>query len=116
MAFEALVEQGVGEGRPEEALAQAVRGRSRTLMDQFQLAGADPREELPGEGGEELRRREAAARRRVSAIQARARMIPLQDAEGKEAQALLGELEEAPGEHAAARRAGLHASPRCRRL
>jgi CHAT domain-containing protein len=116
MAFELLVDQNVRENRPEEALVQASRGRSRALMDQFQLAGADPRQALTGPRGAEIRQREDAARRRISSIQARAALIPLQEAEGSEAQTLLRQLDEAQREHAAAWREVLNANPLYRGL
>jgi hypothetical protein len=62
----------VAEGDLAAALAGNLRGRSRTLLEQLQLAGVDPRQGLAGPEGAQLLRREAELKRRVSALRARA--------------------------------------------
>ncbi len=97
-------------------MIQAARGRSRALMDQFQLTGVDPRRGLPEPQGTKIRQREEAARRRISAIQARAALVPLQKADSEEGRALQRELDEAMSEHASAWREVLNANPLYRGL
>ncbi len=110
MGFERLVDWHVRDGRLDDAVRIAVRGRSRSLFDQLQLAGVDPRQGLEGKRGQELRDREAALGGRVAAIQARARLIPEGDADGMVAQALAKELAQAQKEHAGTWREVLNAS------
>jgi CHAT domain-containing protein len=116
MGFERLVDWHVSAGRLEDAVRLAVRGRSRALLDQLQLCGVDPRKGLQGKRGRQLREQEANLSRRMAAIQARARLIPVRDAEGKEALALSKELAQAQKEHAAVWREILNASPYYRSL
>jgi CHAT domain-containing protein/tetratricopeptide (TPR) repeat protein len=116
MAFERLVDWNVRAGRFEDACQAAARGRSRALLDQLQLAGVDPRRSLRGPDGERLLRREEELRRRVAAVQARARLVPLREAEGARAGALRAELEQAQREYAETWREILNASPLYRRL
>jgi CHAT domain-containing protein/tetratricopeptide (TPR) repeat protein len=116
MAFERLVDWNVREGRLEDAFRMAARGRSRTLFDQLQLAGVDPRQGLSGPDGERLRREEARLRQELAAIQARAQLIPVQDAEGKEALALFAQLEKTQEKYAGVWREILNANPLYRGL
>jgi CHAT domain-containing protein/tetratricopeptide (TPR) repeat protein len=110
MGFEQLVDWHVRAGRLEDAVRIAVRGRSRSLFDQLQLCGVDPRRGLEGKRGQQLREREASLSRRTAAIQARARLIPERDADSKEAVALGKELAQVQKDHAAVWREILNAS------
>jgi CHAT domain-containing protein len=116
MAFERLVDWNVQAGRLEDACRAAARGRSRALLDQLQMAGLDPRDSLHGEIGAQLRHREAELRQRIAAIQARARLVHLGDAEGPRARKLLAELEQAHQAYADTWREVLNRSPLYRDL
>jgi tetratricopeptide (TPR) repeat protein len=111
MAFERLVDWNVRAGRLEEACRAAVRGRSRALLDQLQLAGVDPCQALQGERGERLRRQEADLRRQIAALQARARLVPIPDADGPQARDLRAQLDRAQESYAETWREILNASP-----
>jgi tetratricopeptide (TPR) repeat protein len=74
--YEQLIDWCVRDGELEEAVAVATRGRSRTLLDQLQMAGVDPREGLRGPEGEKLRREEAELRRKIAGLRARAQLVP----------------------------------------
>src|SRR5262249_28518428 len=62
--FDRLVEWSLRDGDIEAALVATARGRSRTLHDQLQLAGVDPRTTLKDEHGLALKKREEELRRR----------------------------------------------------
>jgi CHAT domain-containing protein/tetratricopeptide (TPR) repeat protein len=115
MAFEQLVDWDVKAGRLEDAIVHVARTRSRTLLDQLQLAGIDPRESLTGPRGEELRRQEDELRRQISAIRARAQFLAPED-EDREANKLDEELSRAQQDYAAVWREILNASPSFRTL
>jgi CHAT domain-containing protein/tetratricopeptide (TPR) repeat protein len=96
--FELLVEWRLRDGDVEGAVVAAARARSRTLLDQLQLAGVDPTADLPLEK-KELRDRFEEARRRVVGLRGWGKSIPA------------GELDKAQEEYATAYRELLSASP-----
>lgn len=115
-AFEDLVEWNVRDGRLEEAFGFAVRSRSRALLDQLRLAGIDPRRDLSGPRGEELRRQEAALLQKLTALRANLQLIPASSADEERPKKLLAELTQAQQEYAGVWREILNASPSYRSL
>jgi CHAT domain-containing protein len=115
-AFEQLVERAVRDGDVEAAFAAAARGRSRTLMDQLLLAGVDPRQSLTDAEGKKLAARERDLLRQVTALRARAQLIPAEAAGGERAREVLAELDRAQADYAVVWREVLNASPAYRGL
>jgi CHAT domain-containing protein len=115
-AFDQLVDEAVRSGDVEAAFAASARSRSRTLLDQLQAAGVDPRAGLQGAEGDQLRRREQELGRRLSALRARAQLIPLEALETDQAKQLLAEFDQAQADYAMAWRDVLDASPAARPL
>jgi CHAT domain-containing protein len=114
-AFDQLVEWGVRDGKIEEALAATTRGRSRTLLDQLQVAGVDLLQGVPGSEGEGLRQREKELREQVAALRLRAQFLPAEDPGGERAK-LQADFERAQKAYTAAYRQILDASPVYRNL
>jgi CHAT domain-containing protein/tetratricopeptide (TPR) repeat protein len=114
--FEDLVDAYVRDGDVESAFAASARGRSRTLLDQLQLAGVDPRAALKGTRGAELRLQEAELRQRITALRARAQFIAVGSAQQAQVRKLLADLDEAQESYAAVWREILNASPVYRSL
>jgi CHAT domain-containing protein/tetratricopeptide (TPR) repeat protein len=114
--FEQLVDLCLRDGDVEGAFEALTRGRSRTFLDQLQLADVDPRAELSGPRGEALRKQEQELRERISGLRARAQIIPPDEAEGPLAQKLLAELDAAQQSYAQLWREILNASPLYRHL
>jgi CHAT domain-containing protein/tetratricopeptide (TPR) repeat protein len=114
-SYERLVANCLEAGDVEGALEAATRGRSRTLMDQLRLANLDPRTDLHGTKGAELRRQEEQYRRRLDGLQARARLGE-GVADPTRIRQLLAELEQAQRDYAAVWREVLNASPLYRHL
>jgi CHAT domain-containing protein len=114
--FEQLVDWCVRVGDVEAAFRAAARSRSRSLLDQLQLAGADPRAALRGPRGKQLRQREEELRRQISRLRARARLIPAEDVERSEVKELLTALDQAQQRYAEVWREVLNASPVYRSL
>jgi Tfp pilus assembly protein PilF len=108
--FELLVEWRLRDGDVEGAAVAAAHARSRTLLDQLQLAGVDPTASLPAEK-KELRERVEAARRRVVGLRARAQLIPAGALDRAQAREQERQLQEAQEEYTAAYRELLSASP-----
>lgn len=71
-AFDAVFHLSLSEGDFDAALSYAERSRSRTFLDQLQVAGIDPRDGLEGETAQALLAREAALKLRINQIRARA--------------------------------------------
>ncbi len=115
-AIEDLVDSCVDDGLIAEACQYAARGRSRALLDQFYLAGDDPRNHLTGAKGEQLKKQEAELRQSISAMRMRAQMMPLEDAGKAEAKKLASELMQAEQDYAKVWREVLNASPIYRNL
>jgi CHAT domain-containing protein/tetratricopeptide (TPR) repeat protein len=114
-AFDQFVDWSVRAGKPEEVLARAARTRSRSLLDQMQLAGVDPRKDLQGPRREPLLRQEALLRERVSSIRARAQLLSL-SAGQEETKKLVAEMEEAQRSYAEVWREILNGNPIYRSL
>jgi CHAT domain-containing protein/tetratricopeptide (TPR) repeat protein len=114
--LEQLVNGYLRDGNVEAAFAALTRARSRTLLDQLQLANVDPRTALQGKEGERLRREEEKWARRISGLRARAQLVPLEEAEEEKARELLAALDEAQREYAAVWREILNATPLYRHL
>lgn len=91
-AFDQLIDWYVQCGEVDKAFVTLERSRSRTFLDQFQLTGADPRQSLQGERGDQLRRQEGSLRERLSSLRARAHLLAARGS-NDEAARLLGELE-----------------------
>jgi CHAT domain-containing protein len=115
-AFEELVRLHLKQGDVERAFLALDRGRSRALLDQLHQARIDPLDDVPGEKGEALRRREADSRRRLGSLRARAQMLPAEALEDSRAKQLLAELAEAQKDYAEVWREVLNASPLCHGL
>jgi CHAT domain-containing protein/tetratricopeptide (TPR) repeat protein len=114
--FERLVECCLRHGDVEGALAAAARSRSRTLLDQLQLAGVDPRASLQGEHGRELCRREEELSRKINGLRARAGLLPLEAIDAEEGKALMASLDEAQQAYTQLWREILNDSPLYRNL
>jgi CHAT domain-containing protein len=114
--FEQLVEWNLRDRDVEAAFDAAARGRSRTLLDQLQMAGVDPRATLQGARGEQLRRQEADLRQHLTALQARVQLIPTAALQTDRARKLVAEFDQAQQEYAEAWREVLNASPVYRNL
>jgi CHAT domain-containing protein/tetratricopeptide (TPR) repeat protein len=110
-ALEQMVDRAVRDGDVEAAFAAAARGRSRTLMDQLLLAGVDPRTSLTDAEGQKLAARERELARKVTALRARAQLLPPEAVGGGRAKDLLAELDRAQADYAVAWREVLNASP-----
>jgi CHAT domain-containing protein/Tfp pilus assembly protein PilF len=115
-AFEALLRLCLRGGDVEAALRTLDRSRSRTLLDQLQLANVDPLSGLPADRAGKLRAEEARLRRAVAALRARAQLLPLEALDSARAKQLTGELERAQKDHAELWREILNASPVYRSL
>lgn len=115
-AFDQLVRWSVQDGDLESAFSAMARGRSRTLLDQLQTAGIDPREALQGPEGEKLRRREEELRQRISALRARAQLIPVNEKDKEAAKKLIAAFEEAQKDLMDVRREIVNLSPKYRAL
>ncbi|MGL5095995.1 MAG: CHAT domain-containing protein, partial [Planctomycetia bacterium] len=115
-AFEQLVDGDLAVGDAAQAVVDASRGRSRTLFDQLQLAGVDPRDELTGPRGETLKAREAELQRIIVSVRAKAQLIPQDETAVETAAKLLEQLETAQREYADVWREILNASPIYRSL
>jgi CHAT domain-containing protein/tetratricopeptide (TPR) repeat protein len=100
VGFEQLFEWGVKYEKPRDALGAAIRGRSRTLLDQLLMAGVDPRDELSGPKREELRLKEGQLRRQIDQLRARARLIPMEALASTPARNLLADFDQAQGGYA----------------
>jgi CHAT domain-containing protein/tetratricopeptide (TPR) repeat protein len=109
-AFEQLVEWGVRDGKIETAVTAAARGRSRTLLDQLQMAGVDPLEGVPEPKRQQLRDEDKKWRQRIAGRRARAMLIPAGELEEAKAQELRAELDQAEQEYTKVRRQILDAS------
>src|SRR5262249_35094571 len=81
-------------------------GRSRTLMDQLQVARVDPLEGVP----EGLRRQEKELRERIATLRLQAQFLPDAPEDDKD-QKLRAEFEEAQKQYAAVYRQILEANP-----
>ncbi len=71
-AYDLLVDWSLQDGKVDEALMSAENGRSRTLLDQLNLAGVDLRDTLSGAHGEQLLARELKLRTEMGSLRARA--------------------------------------------
>jgi CHAT domain-containing protein/tetratricopeptide (TPR) repeat protein len=115
-AFDELVRVGIRDGRIDEAFEYAARGRSRSLLDQLQLSGVDPRQELTGARGKALAAREAELLQKISGLRSHLQLIPATEADQEKGKALLLEIGAAQEEYAATWREILNASPTYRNL
>ncbi|HYT87526.1 MAG TPA: tetratricopeptide repeat protein [Gemmataceae bacterium] len=70
-AFDQLVAWCARDGDLAAAVVAVARGRSRTLLDQLLMANVDPRATLEGPQGEQLRKQEKEASRRIAALRLR---------------------------------------------
>jgi CHAT domain-containing protein len=114
--FEALVRLCLSDGDVEAAFLALDRGRSRTLLDQLQLASVDPLDGLPAERARKLRAEEARLRRLLASLRARAQLLPLEALDDSRAKELTGELARAQKDYADLWREVLNASPVYRSL
>ncbi len=110
-AYAQLQEWGLRDGDFDTALVAAVRGRSRTLLDQLQAVSVDPRAGLAGPRGKELLAQEAQWRQRLSALRARALLIADSAFSDAEIQQLLLAHDEARQRYAETWREILNLSP-----
>lgn len=74
-AFDAAFHLSLREGDFGTALTYAERGRSRTFLDQLQLAGIDPRNGLKGTPAESLLAEELVLKRRINKIRSQAQHL-----------------------------------------
>lgn len=116
-AFETLVTWSLEEGRIEDALSLAERGRNRTFLDQLRLAGHDPRDGLEGAAAAELLEEERELSERIQAASARlAALSRLAGADPLEIESRQRELEQLRERFAAAWTRIVSASPAYRGL
>jgi CHAT domain-containing protein/tetratricopeptide (TPR) repeat protein len=115
-AFEQLVDWSIKSGQLDEAFLRAARTRSRTLVDQLQLAGADPREALRGPVGKQLLEQEKTLREQLGAIRARASFLSVATVSQDEAKTLSQALEETQHKYAEVWREILNANPAYRNV
>jgi CHAT domain-containing protein/tetratricopeptide (TPR) repeat protein len=108
-AFDLMVEWCLRDGDVEGALTASVRGRSRTMLDQLQMAGVDPRKGLAGSKAEKYLKREVELKRTISALRAKALLLPLGE-NSEQAKALLAAFDDAQHEFAEVWREILNAS------
>ena len=106
----------IRDGDIAAAVVAAARNRSRTLLDQLLMAGADPRAGLQGDTGEELRRREADLRRQVAVLRGQAQLLPADAAKDPRARDLLARFDRAQREYAEVYREILNVNPVYRAL
>jgi CHAT domain-containing protein len=114
--FDRYVEWCARDGHPETALAGNVRGRSRSLLEQIQLAGVDPRLGLTGPDGERLLKTEADVKRKLGALRARAANSAGTALDAAAAEKLQAAFADARREYADVWRDILNASPVYRNL
>ncbi len=115
-AFEQLVEWNIRAGRLEEAFTWAARTRSRTLLDQLQMTGVDPRQGLSGPQGRELLQQEKLLREQMGAIRARAMLLSATEDSREEASKLSTSLEQVQQRYAEVWREILNRNPVYRSL
>jgi CHAT domain-containing protein/tetratricopeptide (TPR) repeat protein len=99
-AFERLVDSYVDDRRPADALAWSARGRSRTLLDQLQAAGVDPRDGLTAPDQRKLRDHEARLRQEISRIRLEAQALTPSPANAAQLKTLTERMEKAQREYA----------------
>jgi CHAT domain-containing protein/tetratricopeptide (TPR) repeat protein len=99
-AFDDLTACGVRDGEVPAAVVATARGRSRTLLDQLLLAGADPFQGLPEPERESLRQQEEKLRQAVAARRASALMISPEALGDEESRQLLADVDEAQRQYA----------------
>jgi CHAT domain-containing protein len=115
-AFEQLVRSHLAAGEVEAALLALDRGRSRTLLDQLQTSGVDPLAGVAGELGTKLRSREAALKKTIAGIRAKAQLLPPDTLGASRAKALLADLDKAQADYADLWREVYNANPVYRQL
>jgi CHAT domain-containing protein len=114
--FERLIDLCLRDGDVEGAFEALTRGRSRTFLDQLQLANVDPLAELSGPRGEALRKQEEELRERISSLRARAQIISQEQIDGPVAKQLLADLDTAQESYVQLGREIQSASPLYRHL
>ncbi len=115
-AFDAMFHLSLRDGNFSEALAYAERGRSRTFLDQLQLAGVDPRNDLKGTPDEKLLRQEAQLKRDINLIRSKAQQVSATDDSNQQSQKLHAELKKTQHDYAELWHQILNASPHYRNL
>ncbi len=113
-AFDALFHLSLRDGDFAAALAYAERGRSRTFLDQLQLAGVDPRVGLKGTSHEPLLHQEAELKRKINLIRSKGQQLTA--ATTHDTKSLQTELQSAQREYAQLWHRILNASPHYRNL
>jgi CHAT domain-containing protein/tetratricopeptide (TPR) repeat protein len=114
--FEQLTDVCLRDGDVDGALAAITRSRSRTLLDQLQLASVDPRVTLKGPQGDALRRKEDEQRLLINRLRARAALLPIEAIDDEKGKALLAQLDEAQQVYARTWTEILNANPLYRHL
>jgi len=110
--FEALVKWYVELGDKENAVVSAIRGRSRTLLDQLQLSGVDPRAALKGNPeGEKLLAREGLLRQKLNSLRARGQAASSGSLDASKGTELVRDFDAAQKEYAALWREILRENP-----
>jgi CHAT domain-containing protein/tetratricopeptide (TPR) repeat protein len=109
--FEQLVQFCLRDGDVDAAVAAVTRGRSRTLLDQLQLADVDPRAELHGPDGDRLKHQEEQLRRAINGLRARAQSVPLEALDEPATRKLLAALDAAQRDYSRVWKEILDASP-----
>jgi CHAT domain-containing protein len=98
--FEQMVEWSLADLQPRDAMLYAARGRSRSMLDQLQLSGVDPRMELTGEKGNALKLKEQEIRDRLASLRTRAQLIPSEAIDNPETKKLLDQIDASQEEYA----------------
>lgn len=110
-AFEQSVEWMLANNNVEGAFQVLTRARSRTLMDQLQMANLDPLATLVGPDAEPLKRREADLRSKLAALRARAGLVGVDGLSADAIKNLLAEFDQVQQQYAETWREIWNASP-----
>lgn len=110
-AFEQSVDWMLQNRDVESAFQVLTRSRSRTLMDQLQLANLDPLATLVGPQAEALKAREAKVRHKLAALRARASLVGVEGLTAEQTKTLLADFDRAQADYADTWREIWNASP-----
>lgn len=110
-AFEQSIDWLVSRGDVEQAFQVLTRGRSRTLMDQLQMANLDPLATLTGPEGAKLIAQERSLRTKLAALRAKASLVGVESLSKEQVQSLLAEFDSLQQTYAETWREIWNASP-----
>jgi len=110
-AFDRLVEWSVREGDLESALTIAAQSRSRSLLDQLHLARVDPLQGAQGPDRDKWIAEDAAIKKRMSGLRAKAQALSTHDLDSDQAASLLSKYDDAQKDYVELYRKILSANP-----